>query len=168
MATTFEEGLLVGLLIGEGHFGGDGRQPQITLRMHERHEALFRWLETTFQGGRLYGPYDHGGRRYYQWMARGAYLREHLVPLLRRSLSSSLDRYAQARFLAMCDRYARQLGLEHPSSNEQSSSPPQAELHSGSLETSPERRAAEVFAALRRVRDPGHPDHSEQPAYLDE
>jgi hypothetical protein len=110
VASDFEEGLLVGLLVGEGHFGGDGRQPQVTLRMHDRHEALFRWLERTFPGGRLYGPYEHGGRRYYQWMARGAYLRDELVPLLRRALSPALDRYAYGRFLAMCERYARQLG----------------------------------------------------------
>jgi hypothetical protein len=51
----FDEGLLVGVLIGEGHFGGDGKQPQVTLRMHARHEPLFRWIERTF-GGHLYGP----------------------------------------------------------------------------------------------------------------
>jgi hypothetical protein len=38
-------GFLLGLLVGEGHFGGDGRQPQISLRMHTKHERLFRWLE---------------------------------------------------------------------------------------------------------------------------
>src|SRR2546423_1884995 len=38
-------GYLIGVLAGEGHFGGDGRQPQVTLRMHVRHEKLFRWLE---------------------------------------------------------------------------------------------------------------------------
>ena len=42
--TPFEQGVVVGVLIGEGSFGGDGKQPQITLRMHVRHEALFRWL----------------------------------------------------------------------------------------------------------------------------
>lgn len=110
MATDFQEGMLVGLLIGEGHFGGDGRQPHVTLRMHERHAALFRWIERTFPGGRLYGPYDHGGRRYYQWMARGAYLREELVPMLRPVLTPTLDGYAYARFVSMCERYARQLG----------------------------------------------------------
>jgi hypothetical protein len=98
-------GLLVGLLVGEGHFGGDGRQPQVTLRMHVRHEALFRWLERTFPGGRLYGPYDHGGRRYYQWMARGAFLRDTLVPLLEATLTPELDGYAHERFLEMLDRY---------------------------------------------------------------
>src|SRR5579884_2218315 len=99
MATLddFDRGVIVGLLVGEGHFGGDGRQPQATLRMHERHEALFRWLERTFPGGRLYGPYDHGGRRYYQWMARGAFLRDELVPLLLRTLTPSVDRHAHAR-----------------------------------------------------------------------
>ncbi len=115
MVSEFEEGTLVGLLVGEGHFGGDGRQPQVTLRMHERHHAMFRWLERTFPGGRLYGPYEHGGRRYYQWMVRGPYLREELVPMLRRNLSPTLDRYAYGRFLGMCERYARQLGLPDPS-----------------------------------------------------
>ena len=41
---TFEQGLLLGILIGEGHFGGDGKQPQITLRMHTRHQRLFETL----------------------------------------------------------------------------------------------------------------------------
>ena len=83
--------VLVGILVGEGHFGGDGRQPQVTLRMHVRHEALFLWLGTHFPGGRLYGPYHHGGRSYFQWMARGAFLRERLVPLLDRHLTPGLD-----------------------------------------------------------------------------
>ena len=39
--TDVERGLVAGVLIGEGHFGGDGKTPQITLRMHVRHEALF-------------------------------------------------------------------------------------------------------------------------------
>ena len=39
--TDFERGVVVGLLVGQGSFGGDGKQPQVTLRMHTRHEALF-------------------------------------------------------------------------------------------------------------------------------
>lgn len=97
-------GYLLGLLAGEGHFGGDGRQPQVTLRMHTRHEKLFRWLEATFPGGRLYGPYHHGGRDYYQWMARGPFLRETLVPLVAAHIGL-LDDYVAQRFREMCDRY---------------------------------------------------------------
>jgi hypothetical protein len=105
MPTQFELGFLVGLLAGEGHFGGDGRQPHVTLRMHVRHEAIFRWLERTFPGGRVYGPYHHGGRNYLQWMARGSFLRDDLAPLLDRFLSPDLDRHSFDRFQLMKDRY---------------------------------------------------------------
>lgn len=105
----FSIGLLAGLLIGEGHFGGDGRQPQITLRMHVRHEAIFRWLERTFPGGKLYGPYHHDGRHYYQWMARGAYLRDCLLPLLDSVLSPDIDEHSFNRFCRMRDSYASRL-----------------------------------------------------------
>lgn len=104
-SSDFTTGVFVGLLIGEGHFGGDGRQPQITLRMHTDHERLFRWLEATFPGGKLYGPYTHGGRSYFQWMARGGYLREELVPLLDRYLTPDLDEKAYGRYRAMKERY---------------------------------------------------------------
>src|SRR6266850_4567199 len=97
-------GYLLGLLAGEGHFGGDGRQAQITLRMHVRHEKLFRWLQAQFPEGRLYGPYHHGGRNYYQWMARGEFLRRVLVPLVSDHLPR-LDDYAAERFRSMCERY---------------------------------------------------------------
>jgi hypothetical protein len=109
MSTEFEQGLLTGLLVGEGHFGGDGRQPQITLRMHVRHEALFRWLERTFPGGRLYGPYSHDGREYFQWMVRGAYLRDDILPLLELTIQPQLDSYAHERLQQMKVRYASRL-----------------------------------------------------------
>ena len=100
----FELGVLVGLLVGEGHFGGDGRTPQVTLRMHVRHEEMFRWLVDRW-GGKLYGPYHHDGRHYYQWMARGAYLRQTLVPLLDGALSPELDAPSHQRYQAMKERY---------------------------------------------------------------
>lgn len=104
--TDFERGVVVGLLVGEGSFGGDGKQPQVTLRMHVRHEALFRWLIERFPDTRLYGPYNHGGRAYYQWMARGRVLVRDLLPLLERELHAQLDSYAVARLDAMRTRYA--------------------------------------------------------------
>jgi hypothetical protein len=109
-ASDFEIGFLVGLLVGEGHFGGDGRSPQITLRMHVRHESLFSWIERRFPGGRLYGPYIHDGRHYFQWMARGAFLRDQLVPLVDRYLSAQMDGYARERFELMRARYPQRLG----------------------------------------------------------
>jgi hypothetical protein len=108
MATLsdFDRGLFVGILIGEGSFGGDGKQPQVTLRMHVRHEALFRWLMDRFPETKLYGPYHHGGRSYYQWMARGAVLVREVLPVLEAELGADLDGHAAARFDEMLRRYA--------------------------------------------------------------
>lgn len=103
--SDFEIGLLVGVLVGEGHFGGDGRNPQITLRMHTDHEPLFQWLLATFPGGKLYGPYEHSGRRYFQWMARGPFLREVLIPILDRYLQPALDLKTHQRYEEMKRRY---------------------------------------------------------------
>lgn len=100
---AFDEGFLVGVLVGEGHFGGDGRQAQITLRMHTRHEKLFRWLEETIPGSRLYGPYHHGGRHYFQWMARGPAL-ANLLPILWRRLDR-VDDHIRDRITAMVRTY---------------------------------------------------------------
>jgi hypothetical protein len=104
--TDLERGLVVGLLIGEGHFGGDGKYPHITLRMHVRHEALFRWLQGRFPRSRLYGPYDHGGRRYFQWMARGAALAEDVLPVVEAVLTEQIDSHVFARVGEMRRKYA--------------------------------------------------------------
>ena len=105
MASDFDAGFLVGILVGEGHFGGDGRQAQITLRMHTDHEQMFAWIMSRFPGGRLYGPYHHGNRSYFQWMARGEFLRDALVPVLDRYLTPELDGRAYARYAEMKERY---------------------------------------------------------------
>lgn len=102
----FERGFFAGILVGEGHFGGDGRQPHITLRMHTRHEALFRWLMERFPTTKLYGPYHHGGRSYFQWMARGRALVDDVLPVLEPILGPELDAHASERFEAMRRDYA--------------------------------------------------------------
>jgi hypothetical protein len=112
--SPFDVGFLLGILVGEGHFGGDGKQPHVTLRMHTNHESLFRWIEGTFPGGRLYGPYHHGGRNYYQWMARGDFLRQHLAPLLERYLTPGLDQHAFDRYRQMRARYPRAFPGDEP------------------------------------------------------
>ncbi len=100
----FESGFLIGLLVGEGHFGGDTKRPHVIVKMHVRHLGTFRWLERVLPGGRLYGPYCHGGRNYYQFMVTGLYLRDELVPFIRR-WRSTLDTHVAGRFDAMCARY---------------------------------------------------------------
>jgi hypothetical protein len=108
----FDEGLFVGILVGEGHFGGDGRQPQVTLRMHTRHVALFEWIMARFPRTKLYGPYHHGGRSYYQWMARGRALVEDVLPVLEARLTPALDGYAAGRFADMLERYGDVIARE--------------------------------------------------------
>jgi hypothetical protein len=103
--TPLEEGVIVGVLVGEGHFGGDGRRPQVTLRMHVRHESLLRWLTARLPRSRLYGPYHHGDRHYFQWMVRGAALIEDLLPILERHIRPELDAHAYERLTGMTDRY---------------------------------------------------------------
>ena len=104
--TPFEQGFFVGVIVGEGSFGGDGRQPQITLRMHTRHEALFHWLIERFPSTKLYGPYTHGERSYYQWMARGPALVLDVLPVLEAAGIAQLDGHAAARLDAMTTNYA--------------------------------------------------------------
>lgn len=118
---SFEAGVVLGLLIGEGHFGGDGRQAQVTLRMHARHEPLLRWLTGRFPNARLYGPYHHGGRNYYQLMWRGTQLQYGLMPWLETLPWATLDPHSYARYRAMKERYqledvphTEQPTLSHP------------------------------------------------------
>lgn len=104
--SDLDRGIVAGVLLGQGSFGGDGRQPQVTLRMHVRHESLFRWLQERFPRARLYGPYHHGDRSYYQWMARGRMLVEDLLPILEAAIVPELDAPSAERLATMTDRYA--------------------------------------------------------------
>ncbi len=104
--TELDRGIVSGLLLSQGSFGGDGRQPQITLRMHVRHEVLLRWLVERFPRTRLYGPYHHGDRSYYQWMARGRALVEDVLPVLEAVVTPALDEPAAERLANMKRKYA--------------------------------------------------------------
>jgi hypothetical protein len=110
--SEFDRGVVVGLLIAGASFGGDGKQPQVTVRMHVRHETLFAWLMERFPDTRLYGPYHHGGRSYYQWMARGTALVRDVLPVLEGRLDSTLDGPAASRLDEMRRRYARYIRRE--------------------------------------------------------
>jgi hypothetical protein len=149
MPTQFDHGFLVGLLVGEGYFGGDGRQAQVTLRMHVRHEAIFQWLERTFPGGRLYGPYHHGGRDYLQWMARGPFLRDELVPLLDRWLSPDLDRHSYGRFQLMKARYLQEAG--NRAAHAEPTEPSDSTSATSAAPASGPETFADLFAELREA-----------------
>ena len=128
-------------MIGEGSFGGDGKQPQVTLRMHVRHEALFQWLMEHFPRTRLYGPYHHGGRSYYQWMARGRALVDDVLPVLEKHLVPELDGHAAARMQAMCERYAGYIERERRSGR--APGPPRSPRSRGGAPTPDQRDDAE-------------------------
>jgi hypothetical protein len=80
--------------------------------MHTRHQALFNWLIERFPRSRLYGPYNHGGRSYYQWMARGRVLVEDVLPLLERNINPELDAHAAARLDEMREKYSTYIARE--------------------------------------------------------
>ncbi|HXO17654.1 MAG TPA: hypothetical protein VN909_05740 [Candidatus Dormibacteraeota bacterium] len=103
--SEFEKGLILGLLIGEGHFGGDGKQPQITLKMNVRHEQLLMWVNDRVRWSRLYGPYHHDGRHYLQLMIRGPALRQELGPILYGLPWAAIDDHSYGRFRTMLERY---------------------------------------------------------------
>jgi hypothetical protein len=102
---AFEAGLMLGLLIGEGHFGGDRKQAQVTLKMHVRHEPLLRWVNRRFPYARLYGPYSHDGRNFYQLMWRGTQLQYGLMPWLEATDWPEIDPHSYTRYSAMKERY---------------------------------------------------------------
>jgi hypothetical protein len=103
--SDFEKGLILGILMGEGHFGGDGKQPQITLKMHVRHQRLVRWINEHVPSSRLYGPYNHSGRHYFQLMIRGPALRTELGPMLYRLPWAQIDDHSYGRFRRMLEDY---------------------------------------------------------------
>ncbi len=120
--TDFERGVVVGLLVAQGSFGGDGRTPQVTLKMHVRHEDLLRWLHARFPRTKLYGPYEHGDRRFFQWTARGRALVQDVLPVLEQA--EALDAHAQARLALMRERYGDAIARHHAAAAEGQGLPP--------------------------------------------
>ncbi len=108
--TEFEAGLIVGILASQAHFGGDGRQAQVTLKLHVREERMFRWLLAKFPAAKLYGPYaydqkDGSKREFFQLMFRGPSLREELLPLMESHEWEHVCPTAFERFRDMKERY---------------------------------------------------------------
>ena len=76
--------------------------------MHIRHEPIFHWLKQRFPYAKLYGPYCHNGRNYFQLMWRGTQLQYGLMPWLEATNWAEIDPHSYGRYLAMKERYKLQ------------------------------------------------------------
>ena len=97
-------GFVLGFFAGQGSFGGDGRTPHLTLRMHTSHGPLLIKLCGLFVGSQIYGPYSHGDRTYYQWMLRG----DDLAKIVKSEMFEDLkdwDESSYQRYREMVDHY---------------------------------------------------------------
>jgi hypothetical protein len=86
----FDIGYIMGLIVGQGSFTADRRQPYLQVKIHVRDPFPLRHL-TEQLGGRVYGPYRHQTRHYYTWLLRGPALRA-AVPIFRTYLPESWRR----------------------------------------------------------------------------
>jgi len=86
----FGLGYAMGLIVGEASFTGDRQQPSLEIRMHRRDLEPLEHVKRIL-GGRVFGPYAHGGRNLYVYMLRGRELRDAL-PILQQHLPSSWKR----------------------------------------------------------------------------
>jgi len=80
----------MGLIVGEGSFTGDRQQPSLELKVHRRDVEPLEHLQRTL-GGKIFGPYTHGGRNSYAYMLRGRELRLAL-PMIQEHLPRSWKR----------------------------------------------------------------------------
>jgi hypothetical protein len=68
--TDFERGFIAGLLISAGSFSGDGATPSLGVKLQADDPEPLATLSRLL-GGTIYGPYQHGSRRYAYWLLRG-------------------------------------------------------------------------------------------------
>lgn len=97
----FDLGYAMGLIVSEGSFTGDRQQPSLEVKAHRRDVEPLEHLRRVL-GGRIFGPYAHGGRNLYAYMLRGRELKEAL-PTLQEHLPTGWKR---AQFDAWLAKYA--------------------------------------------------------------
>ena len=93
----FDIGYIMGLVVGEGSFTADRKQPYLQVKLHVRDPFPLRHLADQL-GGRVYGPYRHQTRHYYTWLLRGPALRA-AIPIFRAYLPESWRREQFERWL---------------------------------------------------------------------
>lgn len=101
--SSFQIGYIMGLVVGEGSFTGDRRQPALQVKLHEADpEPLF--LLQHLLGGHVFGPYEHNRRHYCVYMLRGRALRA-AIPLFERHLPDSRRRRQFEAWLQQRSRF---------------------------------------------------------------
>lgn len=100
----------MGLIVGEGSFTGDRKQPSLEIRMHRRDVEPLENVQRLL-GGRIFGPYSHGGRNLYVYMLRGRELK-FALPVIQEHLPSSWKR---VQFEAWRAKYTDYLDRPQPS-----------------------------------------------------
>jgi hypothetical protein len=93
----FDIGYIMGLVVGEGSFTADRRQPYLQVKLHVRDPFPLRHLADRL-GGRVYGPYQHQTRHYYTWLLRGPALRA-AIPIFHAYLPEGWKREQFERWL---------------------------------------------------------------------
>jgi hypothetical protein len=73
----FEIGYIIGLIVAEGSFTGDKKQPSLQLRTQHTDPEPIRHVWQIL-GGNLFGPYTHGNRTYSFVILRGDDLKDSL------------------------------------------------------------------------------------------
>jgi hypothetical protein len=91
-------GYALGLIAGEGSFTGTPQAQWLAVKLHADDPEPLRDLLEMF-GGRIYGPYLHGGRHYRTWVLRGDELYDAL-PTIWRYLPESRKRRQLAEWAA--------------------------------------------------------------------
>lgn len=107
---AFSLGYAMGLIVGEGSFTGDRQQPSLEIRMHRRDIEPLENVRRVL-GGRIFGPYAHGGRSQYVYMLRGRELKEALA-IIHQHLPASWKRI---QFDAWRAKYSDYLDRPQPS-----------------------------------------------------
>ncbi len=75
--SDFEIGYIIGLIVAEGSFTGDKKQPSLQLRTQQTDPEPIRHVWRII-GGNLFGPYTHGDRTYSFVILRGEDLKDSL------------------------------------------------------------------------------------------
>jgi hypothetical protein len=107
---AFAVGYAMGLIVGEGSFTGDRTQPSLEVKLHRRDFEPLEHLQRTL-GGRVFGPYAHGGRNLYAYMLRGRALKD-AMPIIQEYLPKSWKR---VQFEAWRAKYAEHFDRPQPS-----------------------------------------------------